>query len=187
MDTKQIQQLALVLLGAAVLHLFIAIGFLWSRNHMGGGQDQTIATLKDQWREEDAERRSEQEDELQSKYGTTKIDRIAFDPRMDIKLVLEKLCRAVMPNEYDIRVTVDRFTEFRIFVNTYNMPQTNVLAGYLKDIFSRVDPRYVYQVTFTDEDNFWIIDQAQLLRVGDWKSAGDDEIKKYCFPVSPFK
>ena len=187
MDAKQIQRLVMVALGAAVLHLVIAIGFLGSRTHMRNSQVRTLNALKDQWREEDAERKDKQEEELQAKYGTTKLDRIAYDPRMDIRLVLEKLCRAALPAEYDLKVSVDRFTEFRIFVNVYNMPQTYVLVKYMREIFSRVDPRFVYQVVFTDEDNFWIIDQGQLRNVGDWKTPGDDRIMKYCFPVSPFK
>jgi hypothetical protein len=187
MDTKQMQQLAMVLLGAAVLHLLMAIGFLGGRSHLRSSHDQAIATLNDQWKEEDAERKAKQEDELQSKYGSTKLERIAFDPRMNIKLVLEKLLHAAMPAEYDIRVSVNRFTEFRIFVNVYNMPEPSKLAGYLKGVFSLVDPRFVYQIVFTDEDNYWIIDQSQLLNVGDWKTASTSQIMKYCFPVSPFK
>ena len=186
MDQKLIQRLVLVGLGAAVIHLIIAISFLWVKNHGQENQEQTIAALQEQWKEEDNQRQAEQEQQLVAKYGTTKLDRIAFDPRMDIKLVLTKLFQAVMPSEYMTKVDVDRFTEFKIFVNVYNMPETNVLAGYLQEVFSRVEPRYVHQIIFTDEERFWIVDQTQLRFVPDWKNTSIEEIKKYCFPASPF-
>jgi hypothetical protein len=186
MDTKQLQKLALIVLGAAVIHLVVAIGFLWVKNRSGESHKRELATLQEKWAEEDADRRSKQEEELVAKYGTTKTDRIAFDPRMDIKLVLQKLFQAVMPPEYTIKVEVDRFTEFSVSVNVYNMPESTTLAAYLKEIFSRVDPRFAYQVMFYDEERFWIIDQGQLTNVRDWQSASVEDVKKYCFPISPF-
>lgn len=176
------QKLLLALLGAAVLHFAVAIGFLFGKNSADHRLDQTITSLQEQWKEADLQKRNQEEEELQSKYGTNRLDRIAFDPRMDIQLVVQKMFEAVLPPEYSIEVSVNRFTEFKVFANVYNMPPTDVLAGYLKEVFSRIDPHYVDQVIFTDEDHFWIIDNGQLLRVGDWENAGLSQIQRSCFP-----
>jgi len=175
------QKFALALLGTAVVHFTMGIGFLWQKNIANRNNNDAIASLQSRWESEDRERKARQEEELQSKYGTNKLDRIAFDPRMDIELVLLKMFEAAMPPEYLITVKVDRFSEFSIDVNVFNMPETDKLARYLKEIFSRVEPRHVHKIVFTDEDNYWVINRGRLLKVGNWKNASVSQIMKQCF------
>ena len=175
------QKFVLVLLGTAVIHFAMGIGFLWQKNIAEKSLDNTISSLRDKWKSEDREREAKPEEELQSKYGTNELDRIAFDPRMDIELVLLKMFEAAMPSEYSIKVSVDRFTEYSAHINVYNMPETDILARQLKEVFSRVQPKFVHKIVFTDEDNYWIIDRRQLQKIGNWKSASISEIMKCCF------
>jgi len=174
-------RLIAVLVTTLVVHLVIGLGFLWQKNSAWESQKSEIASLRAQWDEQDFERKSVQEEELKSRYGTTKLDRISFDPRMDIRLVILKLFEGVMPPEYLVTVDVDRFSEFMVYINVYNMPETGSLAGYLKEVFSRVDSRDVYQLIFTDEDNYWIIDQNKLSKIGNWENTSIKDIKKNCF------
>ncbi len=171
-----------ILLGTVVLHLVIAIFFLLYSGKVDKTYDRAHETLKFQWAQEDREREAGHEDVLLSEFGATKLDRIAFDPRLDIKLALQKLCQAVMPAEYLVKVSVDRFTEFKVYVNVFNMPGEKVLAGYLKDVFSHVDDRYVYQVIFTDEERFKIVDKSQLERINNWEKTSLDYVERVCLP-----
>jgi hypothetical protein len=175
------QRYALVLLGTAVVQFVIGIGFLWQKNIANRNNDEAVASLQSRWESEDREREARQEEELQSKYGTTKLDRIAFDPRLDVELVLLKMFEAALPSEYLVTVKVYGFSEYSINVNVFNMPETDKLARPLKEIFSRVKPKYVHKIVFTDEDNYWLINRGQLLRVGNWKKASVSQIMRYCF------
>lgn len=181
MTGPMLTRFIILLATTLVIHMVCGLGFLWQKNSAIDSQESEMADLRTQWDEEDAERKAFQEQELQSKYGTSKLDRIVFDPRLDINLVLLKLFEAAMPSEYLVEVKTDRFTEFSIYVNVYNMPHTSDLAGYLKEVFSRVKPRYAYQVIFTDEDRYWVIDHNKLMRISDWKNASISDIKKKCF------
>jgi len=179
-------RLIIVLTATLILHFAFAIVFQLQRGGIISDQQAETQTLDAKWSEEDAEREARQEEELQQKYGTNQLDRIAADPRMNIQLVEQKLFQAVMPHEYQTTVSVDRFTEFRVLVNVFNMPETATLAGYLKEVFSRLDPALVSETVFTDGDRFWIVDQAELTQL-DWKTATTEQIVRVCFTRSFFK
>jgi len=177
LDTK----LIMIIMGAVVVHLAIAIVFLLWQGSISRTSTATMDNLKSEWSFEDTQRKVAHEEELISKYGADKLDRIIYDPRLDIQLVLEKLFQEVLPEEYIVEVSVDRFTEFKVYVNVFNMPQTEQLAEAIKKVFSKIDSKYVYQIIFTDGDHYWVIDTEQLERVGNWESASIDRIRKYCF------
>lgn len=175
------QKFLVVGLATMVFHFALGTGFLIAKR---GGADQLIEQknrLTEKWSEEDREREAKQEEELVAHYGTTKLDRIAFDPRLDIRLVIQKLLEATLSPEYIIEVKADRFMEFNVFVNVYNMPETDVLIKATKEVLSRVNPRYVDEIIFSDGDRFWIMDNGQIRKVGDWDRASGQVIRRYCF------
>jgi hypothetical protein len=176
-DTKII----LVLVGGLALHFLIAAGFLIQRGSARDGLVQETKTLESKWADEDQLRKEKQEAELQQKYGTNQLDRIAADPRMDIRLALQKLFKAVLESENTVVVTVDRFTEFRVYVTTGNLPEPSKLAGPLKDVFTRIDPKLVDEIVFSDGDRFWVIEAYRFHNL-DWQNATTEQIVTACFP-----
>ena len=178
MDTRLIA----ILVTTAVIHTVVGLGFLLGKNRATASQRTLIAELQEKWTEEDKTRKEAQDEELRSNYGANKLDRFAFDPRLDIRMTLLKLCQNALPSHFKIEVTVERFTEFRIFVLVTDMPAPTELAESLQEILTRVDPRWIYEIIITDSDRtaFKIIDQSQLVRVPDWKTATIPDIKSYC-------
>ncbi len=174
------QKMITVVVAAIVLHLACGIGFMWCGNRSAENHGEGIRKSKLQWGRDDDNRRALQEEELQAKFGTTKLDRIAYDPRMDVRLVLDKLFVEATPETYEIEVTVDRFDEFTVYVFTLNQPDKFVLAGYMKEVFARVDPALVNQLIFSDGDEFVIVENAQLVKISDWENASTDEVVKTC-------
>jgi len=172
----------IVLISAVVAHLVLAIVFTSISRGARTEHLKAVDELKMDWNEQDREREKEQEKELLARFGVGKTERAAFDPRLDIRLTYQKLCQAVMPSDYLIDVTVDRFSEFNIYVDIGKMPETDKLAEQLRELFSVIGPDYLYQVIFTDENHYWVIDTEQLKKVKNWKRAGNSEIIRYCFP-----
>lgn len=176
----------IILVSAAVLlNIVTVIFFKVQRASSEGNQREEIQKLEAKWVDEDEARKTAQETELQGKYGTNPLDRIAADPRMNIKLSIEKLFQAVVPQgeTYITDVTVDRFTEFRVLIDTGNLPEPMKLAGMMKEVFSRIDPALVYEVIYTDGERFWIINQDQLTSL-DWKNSTLEQIIAACFPIA---
>jgi len=174
------QKMITVVVTAIVLHLACAIGFMWCGNRSAENHSEGIRKTKEQWGRDDANRRALQEEELQAKFGTTKLDRIAYDPRMDVALVLDKLFEEATPETYEIDVRVDRFNEFTVYVYTVKQPDKFTMAGYMRQVFMRVDPALVYQLIFSDEDDFVIVETAQWLKISNWETATSDDIVKAC-------
>lgn len=166
-----------------VLHVVIAFGFLTHKTHAREERESQFAELQQKWAAQDQDREQKQAEELEAKYGANRLDRIALDNRLGILLELEKLCAAIFPKENFVTVKADRFTEFSIYVTMPDVSDTKLLAGYLKDILSRVDPRWIHEVIFRQEKNLRVVDQAKLLKV-DWKNADLPEIIAVCLPGS---
>ena len=174
-------KLVVIGMGLLVVHLVMATVFMMYNGNERTAHEGAIAALKSDWKNEDLDRTIEHEKMMQEQFGADKLSRITVDPRLGIEKTLLKLFEAVVPSEYTVEVKVDRFTEFQVVVNTFNMPKPDILAGYLKKVFSRFDDDYVYEVIFTDGENVWIIDRKQLQKVN-WKSGRDSQILRYCFP-----
>ncbi len=177
-----IQRLIGVIVTILILHAAIGIFFLLRNESNKTEHQEYVKETRYAWEAEDADRRREQERRLREEYGTNDIDRVAYDPKLSLPVSVRKLFEAVMPSEYDLEVRVHRFTEVEVFVNVYNMPQAPVLAGYLKEVFSRIDPDLVYMVIFTDGDRFRIVTNEMLTAVDDWQTADVEEIKRHCLP-----
>jgi hypothetical protein len=173
----------LVVSAALVLHLVMALGFMVCRSSALRGYHDQVRDWEKDWETEDYDRETAQAEELKVEYGAGPLELLAYDPRLDIQTVLRKLFQAATPNTYVVEVGVDRFTEFSIAINVFNMPDKKILAGYLQEVFSRVDPAPVYQVVFytTTENNYLVVDQARLRAVRDWKGMSKEEIAKICF------
>ena len=176
-DTK----LILVVVGGLALHFIIAAVFLVQRGSAREGLRQQIQQLEEKWADEDQTRHEKQEAELQEKYGTNQFDRIAADPRMNIRLATQKLFKAVLDGEYTVEVTVDRFTEFRVVITTGNLPGPATLAGPLREVFSRIDPKLIYEIVLTDGDRFWILEPGRFQDL-DWKTATPEQMAAALFP-----
>lgn len=174
-------RLVLVVVGALVVHLALAIGFQVQRTGAHDDMKSELQALEAKWADEDKARKEKQENELSEKYGTNQLDRIAFDPRMDIQLALQKLFKAVLDPEYTVEVTSERFTEFRVVVSTGNLPEPAKLAVVLKEVLSRIDPGLVYEIVFTDGDRFFIVEPYQF-RSLDWSSASIEQVMAVCLP-----
>jgi len=177
LDTKMI----LVIVGGLALHFIIAGGFIFQRGSARNSLNARLQTLQSKWDDEDKARKEQQENELQQKYGTNQLDRIAADPRKNIQMALQKMFKAVLDSECTVDVTVDRFTEFRVYVTTGNLPEPLKMAVPLQEVFSRIDPALVYEVVFTDGDRFWLFEAYQLQSI-DWKTATPEQIVAACFP-----
>lgn len=163
-----------------LLHVIIAFGFLHHKNAFREEYENQTAALKEQWTQEDKEREQKEQEELTAKFGTTKLDRIALDNRLGLQLVLEKLFGNVFPG-YSPAVICDRFTEFSVYLTMPDIGDTKTFAAGLKEVMSRIDPRWVRMVVFKGEKKFRLVDQKKLLAV-DWKNADLPEIQRICFP-----
>lgn len=173
-------KMIIAVVGALVLHLFVAVGFLMSKNSAIDDYRMKTDDMKRTWEIEDYKRQEVQEEELVTKYGTTKLDRVSYDPRLSIKLVLDKLLKEMLPVHFQYSVSVDRFTEFKIYIKSGMLPDKSVLADYLKQMFTRVNPEYVYQIVFTDGEKYFVIHRDDIFKVGNWHNAERKTIYRYC-------
>jgi hypothetical protein len=173
-----------VIIAGIVVHLFMAIGFVNCRGKARTTSQDTVSELHKQWESDDITRGRQFEEELKTKFGTDKLDQIAYDPRLDMPLALEKLFKAVSPGtgtSTKVTVDIDRFTEFTVTLAVIKMPSRTDAAAMMKAVFTRVDPNQVYRIIFTDGDSYLLSDRAQFLRVTDWKNATLDDIAKKAF------
>jgi hypothetical protein len=170
-----------VIIAGIVVHLFLGIGFINCRGNARTKSQEFIAEWHKDWESDDITRQRAFEDELKTKFGTDKLDQIAYDPRLDIRMALEKLFKAVAPGTAEVTVEVDRFTEFTVEFKVIKMPSKAEAAGFMKAVFSRVDANQVYRIIFTDGDTFMMSDRSQFLRVSDWKNATIDDIIRKSF------
>ena len=174
-------KIILVVVGGLALHFIIAGGFLIQRGSARDNLKKEIQSLENKWADEDQARKEKQEAELTGKYGTNQLDRIAADPRKNIQLAVQKLFKAVLDPENTVDVTVDRFSDFRVYVSTGNLPEPNKLAGPLKEVFTRIDPKLINEIVFSDGDRFWVLEPYQFQNL-DWPNATVEQIVTACFP-----
>jgi len=180
-DVIKDMRIIMVLISTVVLHLAIAIFFIVHSGSSRTELEETKKSLSFQFKKEMNELEREREQILLSEFGAGKMERIIYDPRLDIRLTLLKLFEAATSSEYLVEVKVDRFTEFEVYINVFNMPEPRTLAKQLKEAFTYIDPGYVFHVIFTDDEDYWIITRKQLERVGNWRRADISRILKYCF------
>jgi hypothetical protein len=173
-------RLIIVVSAAVVVHLALALGFIACRHSADIASEDEIRALAKQWEAEDDQRLESEKEELAKEFGAGELDLLAYNPAVDIETILRKLFDGVTPDTYVVEVKVDRFSEFTVLVNMFQMPEKPQLAGYLKQVFSRVDPNLVYQVAFYVKDQFIVVDRTQLLQIEDWKNANEDEIIEKC-------
>ncbi len=174
-------RLILVVIVIILAHLATAILFLSCNNKARKQHRNKVSDMKSQFDLETETRTNQHKDILASKYGVDKLDRIALDPRLNIKLTLEKLFERVLPGHWKIKVTVDRFTEFRVFIEANILKQPEELSGYLKQVFSRISADYVYEVVFSKGKDAYIIDKKDLQKIDDWEEASIQKIERHCF------
>ena len=173
----------LVVSAGVVLHLAMALGFMACRSSAGREHNDQVNSWQKQWEAEDGEREDAHREELEKEYGASPMEMLAYDPRIDIKTALKKLFQAAMPETYVVEVEVERFTEFTVLINVFNMPDKYRLAEYLQAVFSRLDPAPVYQVVFFTraEKQYVVVDRTQLMAVKDWKGMTKEQIAQVCF------
>jgi hypothetical protein len=180
MDYLKNPKMIMVIAGCLALHVILAVGFAMQKSGAYAKNQRAIENLTQQWINEDEARKAEQEGQLLDKYGTTKPDRIAFDPRLDIGQGFDRLLLEVLPSTYERKISTDRFADFKIVLHTENLPERTVLAGWLREVFSRIDPVFVYRFIVTDNERATIITRGQLRCVTDWKYADNVEIIRCC-------
>jgi hypothetical protein len=173
-------KMILVIVGVVVLHVVLAFGFAMQKSGAYEKNQKAIEDLAAQWKTEDESRKAEQEGQLLDKYGTTKSDRIAFDPRLNITQGLDKLLLEILPSNYERQISTDRFADFQVVLKTENPPDRATLAGWLRDVFSRIDPVFVHRFIVTDGERATIITRDHLLCVGDWKNADNMDVMRCC-------
>ncbi|MFO8056150.1 MAG: hypothetical protein R6V10_02490 [bacterium] len=175
-------RLILLSTGIVIAHMAIAILFISCKNDIYREHRSRITAMKQEHKQAEQEKSREHKNLLSEKYGVDELDRLALDPRLDIRLVLEKMFENVVPGHWRVEVTVDRFTEFKVYVKAGILKQPDELSEYLKQVFSRIKTDYVYEIVFSKGDKAYFIDREDLEKIGDWENASIARIKRYCFP-----
>jgi hypothetical protein len=176
-----VQRVVIVVSAILLVHVIIGAGSLFFRSASKNNHIELMTELEQKWWIEDDDRKAYQEKQLQEEFGTSKLDRIVFDPRLDVRLAYQKLFDATM-SDYLVEVEVDRFDEVYVFVNTFSAQETYRLTMHLKESMPYIEPEYIYEIVFTDGDHFHIVGKSQLMKINDWSSAKKRDIEKYCFP-----
>jgi|GEM_PF-3045803 len=174
-------RLVVVIILIVLAHLTMAILFLSCNNKAREEHRNKVSDMRSQFDREMETRANQHKEILSSKYGVDKLDRIALDPRLNIRLSLQKMFESVLPGHWKIKVTVDRFTEFRVFIEANILKQPEELSGYLKQVFSRISTDYVYEVVFSKGKDAYIIDKKDLEKIDDWEEASIQKIERHCF------
>jgi len=180
------QRMIIVVAAILFVHVIIGAGSMYNNSNNRKKSRELIDTLEAKWMKEDKERDAWQEEQLQDKFGTSKLDRIVYDPRLDVRLAYQKLFAASM-SDLLVEVEVDRFDEISIFIDTFSMQETYRLTRFLKESIPYIEPDFVNEIVFTDGDHFNIIDHSQLMKIRDWDSVTKKEIERYCFPKKKLK
>ncbi len=174
-------RLILVIAGIIIAHLTIGMYFAYSKNNADIEHDTKLSSMKKEFDQQKEQNLKEHEKILSSNYGADKLDRVALDPRLDIRLALKKMFENVLPDHWKIEVTVNRFTEFRVYVSAGILKPPEELSGYLKQVFSRIGTDYVYEIVFSKGEDAYFIDREELQKIDDWEKASPAIIERYCF------
>ncbi len=126
-----VQRMVIIASAILLVHVIIGAGFMFNNRVTKKDNNKLITELENKWMTEDEDRKAWQEEQLQEKLGTSKLDRIVYDPRLDVRLAYQKLFDEVM-DDYLVEVEMDRFDELSIFINTYSMQKTYKLTTMLK-------------------------------------------------------
>ena len=187
MEFRRLKDFEITLLimatAAVVLHLGTAIGFKSCNSRANSEHVVAKLTLNSQHEKELQAREDELQKELKAEYGVTELDLIAYSSG-GIREAIEGILRHQIPGDRReaLTVSVDRFTGFRIYIRFSRMPERQELALWLKELFSRVDPKYVIEVVLTDGNDYRILEWWQLAEVN-WATENLVEIVKKCFPA----
>ena len=165
-----------------VLHAVIFLGFHYYEQSLKQTSARESAARHNLRKREDQEREKKLQQALNEKYGHTPEERAYYNPAVDLERLLTVVAQKVMPKACEASVGVERFTEFSVYLKCVRLPAKELRAQYLRTILAWVDPAYVFQVAFIEEDGPTIVaEQPCLLKVKNWSSARDSEIIRACF------
>jgi len=165
-----------------VLHLVIFLGFHYYEQSLKQTYTRESQARHRQWKREDQEREKKLQQAMNEQYGRAPEERVYHNPAMDLKQLLSFFAQRNLPKACEASAGVDRFTEFSVYLKCVRPPAKEVRTQYLRSILAWVDPAYVFQVAFIEEDGPTIVaEQPCLLKVKNWSSARDSEIIRACF------
>lgn len=165
-----------------VLQVAIFVGFhYWEQSLKQNHRREREARLA-QWQKEDQEREKKLERAKNEQYGRTPEERAYYNPQVDILQLLSFFAKRNLPKACEADAEVDRFTEFSVFLKCVSLPSADIRAQYLRQILSWVNPQYIFQVAFVEEDGPTIVAEPScLLKVRNWAAAKNSEIIRACF------
>lgn len=165
-----------------VLQAAIFLGFHYYEQSLKQNSIRQSAARHSQWKREDQEREKKLERAMNEQYGRTPEERVYNNPAINLKQLLSFFAKRNLPKACEASAGVDRFTEFSVYLKCVSLPAKEVRAQYLRGILAWVDPAYVFQVAFIEEDGpILAAEQPCLLKVKNWSSARDSEILRACF------
>ncbi len=175
-------KLTALLAATLVLHAGVYGGFRLYAQHQKKAQARASQAEQNKWHYEEQQRERALRQALDAKFGGNAVDRAVNNPAVDILGVLKVLAGRDLPKAAVATVGVDRFTEFSIYLKSISPLSNERKAAYLRQVLSRINPAYVFQVAFVEEDGpTTTAEQSCLLQIKDWARASDAAISKACF------
>jgi hypothetical protein len=180
MDSKP--RLIAVIIATLVVQAGVYGGFTFYAQQLKRAGERERQAQHSQWTAEDQQREQAHQQAVGAKFGVSPVDRAVNDPGVDILGVLKVLAGQGLPKAAVATAGVDRFTEFSIYLKVISQPTAEQRAAYLRQILTRINPAYVFQVAFVEEAGPTIAaEQSCLLQINDWARASDATIARTCF------
>ena len=180
MDSKP--RLIAVIVATLVVQAGVYGGFSFYEQQLKKAGERERQARHHQWTAEDQQREQAHQQAVGAKFGADPVDRAVNDPAVDILGVLQALAGQGLPKAAVVTGGVDRFTEFSIYLKVISQLPAEQRAAYLRQILARINPAYVFQVVFVEEDGHAIVaEQSCIAQVKNWARASDATIEKICF------
>jgi len=175
-------RLIAVIVATLVVHAGVFGGFHFYEQRLKQARARATLAQQGKWHNEDQQRERDQKQAVDAKFGNNAVDRVVNDPAVDILGLLKVLAGQDLPKTAQVTVGVERFTEFSIYLKTISALPSEQRVAYLRKVLSRINPAYVFQVAFVEEDGpTMAAEQSCLLQIKDWARASDAAIARACF------
>lgn len=175
-------KLIALIVAALVIHAGVYGGARFYEQRQKQAHARESQKRQTKWTQEDQIRERELKKAVAAKFGGNGVEQAVNDPGVDIMRLLEVLAGHDLPKAAVATVEVDRFTEYSVYLRTISELPAAQRVAYLRQVLSRINPAYLLQVAFVEEDGpTATAEQPCLGEIKDWNRASDAAISKACF------
>jgi len=179
---EPLPKLIALIVATLVIHAGVYGGAHFYEQRLKKAHARESQVRQAKWTQEDQTREREFKQAQAAKFGGNAVDQAVNDPGVDILRLLKALAGHDLPKAAVVTVEVDRFTEFSVYLKTISEFPAAQKVAYLRQILSRINPAYVFQVAFVEEEGPTITaEQSCLLQIKDWARVSDAAISRACF------